>query len=118
MQVRITFVIEGPAADENRLGPEQRSVVLSFGSGQSTSNGFDALCEKVAVTLEGQGLKTSTKEGATRVTGSVSVEVDDNGAPGRENRSTGFGFYTDHSVHEARDLVVKAMEDADVKLLN
>ena len=118
MNETIGFSIEGPAPNENPLGTENRNVRLTFSSDESTSNGFDTLCEKVSATLEGQGLKTGSKDGATNVAAYVTVDVDDKGAPGSEGRTVVFGFRTDHSVHETRDLIVKAMEDADVKLRN
>ena len=114
----ISFSISGTATEENRLGPERRSVLIRFGSDKEPSDGFAALCEKVAASLEGKGLKTDNHEGATTVSGRINVNLDDKEAPGVECKSVDFTCHTDHSVYVARDILVKAMEDADLRLLN
>ncbi len=115
---RIRFNVSGPAPNENRLGLEHQEVLLRFGSDQDAFDGFEAFCAKAAAALEGQGLKTGVYEGETVVTGSASVNVDDEGAPGVEKRTVGIGLRTDFSVYETRDRIAKAMEDADFELLN
>ncbi len=115
---RITFSVSGPAPDENRLGPETLDVALSFGSDQDAFDGFDALLDKVAAALDGQGLNPDTNSGETLVLVSARTKVDDKGAPGIEHRNVSKVFRADHSVHKTRDLIVKAMEDADLELLN
>ena len=115
---KITFVVSGPASKKNSLGPERLSVVINFASDFDAFDGFDAFCDKVAAALEHQGLKPGTGSGETFVQGSTSVDVDDEGAPGVENRHVSFSLQTDFGVHETRDLVVKAMEDAGLKPAN
>ena len=114
----ISFVISGTVTEENRLGPERLSVVIRFGSDKEPSEGFAALCETVAASLEGKGLKLNNRKGATNVSGYIHVGLDDKGAPGSEYKSVDFKCRTDHSVYGARDILVKAMEDADLRPLN
>ena len=114
----ISFVISGTVTEKNRLGPEWRSVVIRFGSDKEPSDGFAALCENVAASLEGKGLKLNKRKGATNVSGTIHVGLDDKGTPGAEYKSVDFKCRTGHSIYEVRDILVKAMEDTDLKPLN